>query len=239
MNAFSVPSLICSVLDCSRNLRVIPLYACSPATTKRMTPAMITSTWPAGPVEHAAGRLVRAAAAAAAGADQDRDRRDAEDRVGDAAGEAGDPLLRVVARLRAVAERGAQQPPDRVAREADRHQHEQRLARPSASRSRRARPAGSSSCRRSRTPPGSRARRRSRRSRRARRGRRAPATRTAACARSPRPACCASRTGTRAASVAASASPLVLVRHPHVQCAGLDLVTLNDFTLLRSPPSSS
>ena len=74
-----------------------------------------------GPAEHAGGRLLRARRAAArAGAEQDLDGEDAHAAVDDPARERGDPVDAAVGAFRAVPDRGADEPPERVAAEADR-----------------------------------------------------------------------------------------------------------------------
>ena len=85
----------------------------------------------AGPVQHAAGRLVGIARgpAAAARAGEDLDRRDAQRPVGEPAHDAAGAVLGVVlAALGTVADGGAHEPPEGVAGQADGHQDQQHLA---------------------------------------------------------------------------------------------------------------
>ena len=91
-------------------------------------PTIPMRIWPPGQPRTPPVALSGPPAAAAAGPDQDRDGGDEEQEVADPAGHAVDALLGVVARLRAVADRGAHEPPDRVAGHADGHEDQERLA---------------------------------------------------------------------------------------------------------------
>ena len=81
-----------------------------------------------GPLQDARGRLLGLGGRVAAGAAQHADREDRERGIGDAAADGADPVeLAVLAVLRRVADEGLREPPQRVAGEADRGQHEQRV----------------------------------------------------------------------------------------------------------------
>ena len=79
-----------------------------------------------GPVEDSCSGLVGGRAGAGAGrAHEDLDRGDAETAVDEPAADAAETIERAVGRLGAVPERGAEEPPDGVAAEADRDDDEQ------------------------------------------------------------------------------------------------------------------
>ena len=91
-------------------------------------PAIPDDDLAARPAQDAAGRLAGAARAAAPGPDQDRDGGDEEREVADPADHAVEALLGVVGGLRAVADRGAHEAPDRVTGHADGDEDQERLA---------------------------------------------------------------------------------------------------------------
>ena len=93
-----------------------------------ISPAIPTRIWPPGQPRTPPVALSGPPEPPPPDPSEDRYGGDAERDVADPAGHAVDALLGVVAGLGAVADRGAHEPPDRVAGQADRREDQERLA---------------------------------------------------------------------------------------------------------------